>query len=96
MTAYLVNINWNGFGISEQLWTVIVIAVGVIITLLTLFSRNDIFYSLVVVWALVGILLKRLADASVPDNLVIIASIAGIAVVALGIILQLIRKKRTY
>ena len=96
VTAYLVNINWNGFGISEQLWTVIVIAVGVIITLLTLFSRNDIFYSLVVVWALVGIILKRIADTSVPDNMIVITSIAGIAVVALGIIAQLVRKKRIY
>ncbi len=96
VTAYLVNINWGGFGISGQLWTVIVIAVGVIITLLTLFSRNDIFYSLVVVWALVGILLKRMADASVSDNLIIIASIAGIVIVALGIITQLVRKKRIY
>lgn len=95
-TSYLVNINWNRFGISEQLWAVILITIGVIITLVTLFSRNDIFYSLVVIWALVGILLKRMADASVPDNMVIIASIAGIVVVAVGIVTQLIRKKKIY
>ncbi len=56
----------------------IVIAVGVIITLATVFSRNDIFYCFVVIWALVGILLKRIADNSMPDQLVIIASIVGI------------------
>src|SRR4030065_153295 len=90
VTAYLVNINWNRFGMSEQLWTIIMIAVGVILTYAILFSRNDIFYALVVVWALAGILLKRIADTSVPDNLVTIASIAGIAIVAIGIIAQLI------
>lgn len=96
VTAFLVDINWDGFGISEQLWTVIVMAVGVIITLITLFSRNDIFYSLVVIWAFAGILIKRMADISVSDNLVVIASIAGMAVVALGIITQLARKKKIY
>jgi hypothetical protein len=96
VTAFLVKINWNKFGVSDQLWTVIVIAVGVIITLATVFSRNDIFYCLVVIWALVGILLKRIADNSMPDQLVIIASIVGIAIVGLGIIVQLIRKKKIY
>jgi len=96
VTAFLVKINWNKFGVSDQLWTVIVIAVGVIITLATVFSRNDIFYCLVVIWALVGILLKRIADNSMPDQLVIITSIVGIAIVGLGIIVQLIRKKKIY
>ncbi len=96
ITAFLVKINWNKFGISDQLLTVIVIAVGVIITLAIVFSRNDIFYCLVVIWALVGILLKRIADSSMPDQLVIIASTAGISIVGLGIILQLIRKKKIY
>jgi len=96
VTAFLVKINWNKFGISDQLWTVIVIAVGVIITLATVFSRNDIFYCFVVIWALVGILLKRIADNSMSDQLVIIASIVGISIVGLGIILQLIRKKKIY
>lgn len=68
VTAFLVKINWNKFGISDQIWTVIVIAVGLIITLATLFSRNDIFYCLVVIWALIGILLKRIADNSIRTN----------------------------
>lgn len=96
VTAFLVQINWNKFGISDQLWTVVVIAVGVIITLATVFSRNDIFYCFVVIWALVGILLKRIADNSMPDQLVIISSIVGIAIVGLGVIVQLIRKKKIY
>jgi steroid 5-alpha reductase family enzyme len=95
-TAFLVKINWNKFGISDHLWTVIVIAVGVIITLATLFYRNDIFYCLVVIWALVGILLKRMADNSMPDQSVIVASIVGMSIIGIGIIVQLIRKKKIY
>ena len=95
-TALLVKINWNKFGISDQLWAVIVIAVGVIITLAIVFSRNDIFYSLVVIWALIGILLKRIADNSMPDQMVIISSIVGMSIIGLATIIQLIRKKKIY
>jgi len=96
VTAYLVNIGWDGAGISEQSWTVIMIAVGVIIALLTVFSRNDIFYCLVVIWALAGIIIKRTADSGETYNSIIIAGIAGIAVIAISIIARLIRKKKIY
>lgn len=96
ITAFLVKINWNRFGISDQIWTVIVIAVGTIIALATVLARNDIFYCLVVIWALVGILLKRLADNSMPDQAVIITTIIAMAIIALSVIVQLIRKKKVY
>jgi len=96
VTAFLVDIGWNGFGLSEQFWAVLVVAVGIIITVAVLFSRNDIYYSLVADWAILGILLKRLADTSVEAGSVIITTIIGLALISLGIIIQLIRKKILY
>ncbi|MFC2159425.1 hypothetical protein ACFLQS_01765 [Actinomycetota bacterium] len=95
-TATLVNYGWNGFGLSEQFWAVLVISVGIIIALAVLFSRNDIFYSLVVDWSILGILLKRLSDIDTPTQSVIIVSIVGLAVITIGIIFQLIRRKKVY
>jgi hypothetical protein len=92
-TAMLVHLNWNGFGLSEQFWTVLVLVVGIAITLIILFYRKDIFYSLVVDWALLGILLKRLSTDPVPVLSVIVAVIAGMSVITLGIFVQLARKK---
>ena len=96
ITAFLVDIGWNGFGLSEQFWAVLVIAVGIIISLAILFSRKDIYYNLVVGWAILGILLKRLADTSAEAGAVIITTIVGLALIVLGIIIQLIRKKILY
>ena len=93
VTALLVDAGWNNFGLGEQFWAVLVIAVGIAITMIFLFTRRDIFYALVVDWALLGILLKRLADTSMPDWYVTIAAIAGLALVTLGLLFQLIRKK---
>ncbi|MFC2003117.1 hypothetical protein ACFLV4_04145 [Chloroflexota bacterium] len=92
VTAVLVDINWNTFGLGEQFWAVAVIIVGIAIALSVLFTRKDIFYCLVVDWALLGILLKRLAD-STPVQSVIIISIIGMVLVSIGIIAQIVRKK---
>jgi hypothetical protein len=96
VTALLVKIGWDRFGLSEQFWTVLVIAVGILITLAVLFIRNDIFYCLVVDWALIGILIKRLGDKNTPAQSVIITTIIGLAVITIGIIIQKIRSKSLY
>jgi len=92
VTALLVDINWNTFGLGEQFWAVAVIIVGIAIALSILFTRKDIFYCLVVDWALLGILLKRLAD-STPVQSVIVISIIGMALISAGIIAQILRRK---
>lgn len=61
VTTWLVSINWNGFGISEVAWTVIVLLVGIIIGILTLLDNNDVNYGLVIIWAYVGILVKHIS-----------------------------------
>jgi len=92
VTAVLVDINWNTFGLGEQFWAVAVIIVGIAIALSVLFTRKDIFYCLVVDWALLGILLKRLVDPT-PVQSVIIISIIGMALVSVGIIARIVRKR---
>jgi hypothetical protein len=88
-----VNINWNAWGLGEQVWAVAVIIVGIAIALSVLFTRKDIFYCLVVDWALLGILLKRISDTTMPDQNVIIVTIVGLALLTGGVIAQLVRRK---
>lgn len=95
VTAFLVVINWTAFGLAEAIWTVIVMAVGAIIAILMVFTRNDIFFALVVVWAYAGILIKRLGATAAVQS-VIITSIIALALIGLSIIIQLIRRKKIY
>jgi len=92
VTALLVDVNWNTFGLGEQFWAVAVIIVGIAIALSILFTRKDIFYCLVVDWALLGILLKRLADSTPVQNVIVI-TIIGMVFISIGIITQIIRRK---
>jgi len=92
VTALLVDISWNRFGLSEQFWTVAVIVVGIAIAFSMLIRRRDIYYCLVVDWALLGILLKRLADSPLVQSVIII-TIAGLTLVTIGIVVQIARRK---
>ena len=92
-TALLVHLNWGAFGLGEQFWAVAVIVVGIAIALSMLFTRKDIYYCLVVDWALLGILLKRLSDATVPDQSVVAVTIGGLVIISIGIALQAARRK---
>lgn len=90
ITALLVNLGWNGFGLEEQLWTALAIMAGTLITLGVVFSRGDLFYSLVVLWAFSGIILKRLQTPEEPSKLIITVLAVGIIliVLALGVVLS--------
>lgn len=100
ITATLVTWGWNGFGASEAFWTILMISIATVITLLMLILRNDIAYSLVVIWSLVGIILKR-TDTSLPGytpqlGIVITSSIGiGLIVLLIGfVIFRYFYKKR--
>lgn len=61
VTILLDYLNWSGWGISPPVWTVIMLAVGVIVGLLMMGTRGDIAYVLVLVWAFIGIAIKQAA-----------------------------------
>ena len=92
VTALLVHTRWNAFGLGGQFWAVAVIVVAIAITVAVLIRRQDIYYCLVVDWAVLGILLKRLADPA-PVQSVVATTIAGLLVITAGIVVQVVRKR---
>jgi len=58
-----------------------------------LFYRKDIFYALVVDWAFLGIWVKRNSVDAEPIQIIIVTVLTGIALISLGIVIQLFRKK---
>ncbi|ARD48333.1 lantibiotic ABC transporter permease [Sporosarcina sp. P33] len=59
ITAFLVSIDWSGFGISDVTWTIIIVFLGAAIGIITAVRRQDIAYALVLVWAYYGIYSKH-------------------------------------
>jgi hypothetical protein len=92
ITALLVTIGWDGFGISDVTWTIIVLCIATLLTLIILYKREDIAYSLVIVWALLGIVIKRLQDQAEIATTAIIAIIL-ILITIIGVIIFKYYKK---
>jgi len=78
VTSLLDYLQWDRFGLSPELWMGIVLAAVAGIAVLMNFSRRDLAYALVLLWALAGIAVKH-ADVAA----VVIPTWATFAVVAL-------------
>lgn len=91
IATLLVAYRWGRFGLSEAFWTVVVIGVGTLLALFVLFGRKDPFYALVVDWAILGILLKRMADTTTPTPKVIVALVICLVLISLCVIVRFAR-----
>jgi len=81
VAAALVSINWGGFGLSDVTWAIVVIVIALIVTLLVIFTRRDIAYCLVLVWALVGIAVKQSGNQNIVTTTEVSAVIIVISLV---------------
>jgi len=61
ITSLLDYLKWNGFGIAPETWMVIVLAAVLVIAALVNFTRRDVAYTAVILWALAGISVKHAA-----------------------------------
>ena len=83
IAAFLTSLNWNGFGVSETTWTIIMIFIAGGINLLITWSRNMREFALVGAWALVAI---AVANQDSHESISIAAIIiAAILVISSGI-----------
>jgi hypothetical protein len=80
VTAFLVSIQWDGFGIDQLTWTILIIAVGTLLTYLMLALRKDLAFSLVVLWAFLGIWMKRMTQPNMITD-INVATTVSIAIV---------------
>ncbi len=61
ITVFLVSVGFKGFGIKDFVWTSIILLVGALIGILRMLKDRSVPYSLVLVWAYSGILLKHIS-----------------------------------
>ncbi|MFX1388951.1 MAG: hypothetical protein ACFE9Z_02680 [Promethearchaeota archaeon] len=96
ITAVIVDFGLNNglpvavfFNLLSVLLTIIVIIVAVLITYVMLIIRKDYAYSLVIIWALLGIFIKQIV-ANLP---VAITALVSLLVILVGMIYILIKQR---
>lgn len=87
VVALLVSINWSGWGFSEQTWTILMIALGALIALLSVFRYNNPFFGVAILWAFFGIITRQ--QALNPS--IVVTAIIGMGVVGAITIFMFLR-----
>jgi len=85
VASTLIWAGWDGGGIDPIIWTLLVIAIAAVITLMVIWTRKDIGYSLVILWAAYGIYIRQ---AAVP--LISNAALAVMVIIPFGLAISLI------
>lgn len=98
-TALLVSLGWNGWGLSQQFWTIIALGLGLIIGIATTIKYHDIAYGLTILWAYLGILIKHLSengfDGKYPDIIIVVTiSLIVIFIAVLYVAIKKIKDNR--
>ena len=95
-TALLVGTGFSGFGISEPVWTMVILLVGAVIGIATALRFRDVAYLAVFIWAYANILSNHLPSGiytgAYPG---VIATLALSLVAFVAVILALLWKKKT-
>ncbi|MCL5247360.1 tryptophan-rich sensory protein [Cellulophaga sp. 20_2_10] len=91
VSAYLVKVNWDGFGLEPVVWAVVMIVVAVVINLVVTWQRNMREFALVGAWALIAI---AIANKGVEETLVCVAYSAA-AVLILSSFAHAFKNRKT-
>ncbi len=59
VTVMLKNLNWNGLGLSEDVWMAVILVVAAAIAAVTMYRIRSVAYGLAVLWAFIGILVRH-------------------------------------
>ena len=92
----LVSLGWEGFGISQAVWTAVALLAGTVIGVLVTLKNKDVLYGLVLIWAFAGILYKHVSPAMFNGSypLVIGTAIAAIAIILVAVIATGIKRAK--
>jgi len=95
ITVLLVSLNWDGFGLAESTWAVIIVGVAMAIGTVTMVRNRDMAYGLVLIWAFIGILIRQTsADGFAGRYPAIIAAVIASLVIYVAAELTILRRRK--
>ena len=94
LTTLLVSVGWNGFGLSQTVWAIAIIAIGAAIGIITILRNKDYAYGLVILWAYAGIVIKHVSETGFNSMYpaVMITTIAAMVLVVVAEVIAITKK----
>ncbi len=68
MTQFMDYLGWSGFGLSHEIWLVIVLGIAVLLSWVMSKKFHDLAYAIVLIWAFVGIGVKFSTNSIVANS----------------------------
>lgn len=82
ISGFLSLVGWDGFSISAETWTVVLIGIASVLAILLLLTRHNVALLLVVMWAIFGITIAHPAYTAIQISVVIMEIVlAGVLLV---------------
>lgn len=81
VAIFLVSIGWDRFGFSEVFWTVVMIIAATLLAFYFLLFYKDFYFSIVIVWALLGIFSRHFFDENLSHESIELSSGTGILLI---------------
>jgi len=94
ITVLLVSLNWDGFGVPENIWSIVMISAGTLLAALMLIKNKDIAYSLVVIWAYCGIIIKRSGADIIHNDIIYACYVAILIIIALILYSSFLKRRK--
>jgi hypothetical protein len=83
ISFWLTSIQWNGFGIEDAAWAIIMLVVATLVAAAVIVTRRDIAYSAVILWALVGIYFnQQIQEPTVTTTALVMAAVVAVVLAA--------------
>lgn len=91
VAAYLTKTGWNGFGISETAWTIVMFVIAALVHIFMIWERTMIEFALVAMWALIAIAVANQHN----DSTVFWGAIVTTIIIVINITVHGFRKRKS-
>jgi len=85
----LVHSGVTELGLGAELWTVLMVTTAALLAVGFLWTRRDVFYAAVIIWAAYGIYSRRVADTASMDGSIETTAMAVMVIIGILTALQL-------
>ena len=83
VSAYLTKIGWDGFGLGDQEWTIIMITIATLLNIIMIWKRNMREFAIVGVWSLTAIFVRHHNSIDSLANMALTGSIVLFIIIAI-------------
>jgi hypothetical protein len=94
VSVTLVSLKWGGFGIAAGTWAFLIVVIALLLSLTVIATRKDIGYSLVIIWAFIGITVNQMGNQPLVMTLELSVVIVAVAVSTANLLSRFGRKPK--